>query len=166
MLTKKMLNICNEQIKREGYSSNLYLAMATWSSKEGYAGISKWLFSQAEEERMHMMKFINYIGERGCHAIIPAYELPPSEYGNIKDMFDKVLEHEKYITKSINDIVSLAIEEKDYATQAWIQWFVNEQVEEESSVQAIIDKLKLVGQHNMYVFDRDIIKMREEEAEE
>ena len=160
MLTKKVLDICNEQLKKEFYSSNLYLAMATWAEKEGYAGTAQWLYAQADEERLHMMKFVEYINERGEHAVIPALDQPPVEYESIRAMFDKILDHERFISESINDIVALCIEEKDYTTHSWVQWFVNEQIEEEASVQTIIDKLKLVGDHNMYLFDRDILGMR------
>jgi len=160
MLTKKIEKILNEQIVKEGYSSNLYLAMASWADTEGYAGIAQWLFAQAEEERMHMMKFVNFINERGGHAIVPSFEEPPAKFDGIKVLFDQVLAHEQYISGSINDIVALAIVEKDFATHGWIQWFVTEQVEEEASVQTIIDKLKMLGEENMYLFDRDIMGLR------
>ncbi len=160
MLPKKVENILNEQIQKEGYSSNLYLAMASWTDTEGYAGIAQWFFAQAEEELMHMMKFVHFINERGGHAIVPAFDQPPAKFDGIKKLFDQVLEHERFISGSINDIVALAIEEKDFATQNWIQWFVTEQIEEEASVQLIIDKLNLVGEKNMYLFDRDIMSLR------
>ena len=160
MLTKKIEDILNVQVEKEGYSSNLYLAMATWAEVNGYGGVAQWLYAQAEEERQHMLKFIGYINERGGHAIIPAMEKPPVEQTSIKEMFDAVLKHECYISESINEIVAACIEEKDYTTHSWIQWFVNEQIEEEASVQSIIDKLKLVGEANMYIFDRDILSMR------
>ena len=160
MLTKKVEKILNEQIVKEGYSSNLYLAMASWADTEGYAGIAQWLFAQAEEELMHMMKFVYFINERGGHAIIPAFEQPPAKFDGIKKLFDQVLEHERYITGSINEIVALAIKENDFATQNWIQWFITEQIEEEASVQSIIDKLNLLGEKNMYLFDRDIMSLR------
>ncbi len=160
MLSKKIEKILNEQIVKEGYSSNLYLAMASWADKEGYAGIAQWLFAQSEEERMHMMKIINYVNERGGHAIIPAFDVPPANFDGIKKLFNQVLEHEQYITASINDIVALTIKENDYATNSWVQWFVTEQIEEESSVQTIIDKLNLLGEKNLYMFDRDIMSMR------
>lgn len=163
MLPKKIEKILNEQIVKEGYSSNLYLAMASWADKEGYAGIAQWLFAQSEEERMHMMKIINYVNERGGHAIIPAFDVPPANFDGIKKLFNQVLEHEQYITASINDIVALTIKENDYATHNWVQWFVTEQIEEESSVQTLIDKLNLLGDKNMYMFDRDIMGMRGEE---
>lgn len=160
MLSKKIEKILNEQIVKEGYSSNLYLAMASWADKEGYAGIAQWLFAQSEEERMHMMKIINYVNERGGHAIVPAFDVPPANFDGIKKLFNQVLEHEQYITASINDIVALTIKENDYATNSWVQWFVTEQIEEESSVQTIIDKLNLLGEKNLYMFDRDIMSMR------
>ena len=160
MLTKKVEKILNEQIVKEGYSSNLYLAMASWADTEGYAGIAQWLFAQADEEHMHMMKFVNFINERGGHAIIPAFEVPPAKYDGINKLFDQVLEHERYISSSINDIVALAMQENDFATHNWVQWFVTEQIEEEASVQTIIDKLKMLGNDNMYIFDRDIMGLR------
>jgi len=160
MLSKNIEKILNEQIQKEGYSSNLYLAMASWADTEGYAGIAQWLFAQAEEELMHMMKFVHFINERGGHAIIPSFDEPPAKFDGIKKLFDQVLEHEQYITGSINDIVALAIKENDFATNNWAQWFVTEQIEEEASVQAIIDKLNLLGDKNMYLFDRDIMTLR------
>jgi ferritin len=160
MLSKKVEKILNEQIQKEGYSSNLYLAMASWADTEGYAGIAQWLFAQAQEELEHMMKFVHYINERGGHAIIPAFEQPPAKFDGIKKLFNQVLEHEQYITSCINDIVALAMKENDFATHNWVQWFVTEQVEEESSVQAIIDKLNLLGDKNLYLFDRDIMALR------
>ena len=166
MLSKKIEEICNVQVEKEGYSSNLYLAMAAWAENQGYAGVAQWLYAQAEEEKEHMLKFVSYINERGGRVIIPAFQKPPEEYKGIKEMFDDILEHEQYISASINEIVALCIEEKDYTTHNWIQWFVAEQIEEESSVQAIIDKLNLVGDKNMYMFDRDIMGMRGEESDE
>lgn len=158
-MNSKVEAILNEQVKREGYSSNLYLAMATWSEANGYPGISQWFYAQADEEHMHMLKFISYITERGGRAIIPDLEKPPVDF-DIQTIFDAVLEHEQYISNSINDIVGLCLDEKDFSTQSWIQWFVTEQIEEEASVNQIIDKLKLVGAHNMYEFDRDIMSLR------
>ena len=160
MLSKKVEKILNEQIKKEGYSSNLYLAMASWADTEGYAGVAKWLFAQASEELIHMMKFVHFINERGGHAIIPEFDAPPAKFDGVKKLFNQVLEHERFITGSINDIVALAIKENDFATHNWIQWFVTEQIEEETSVQAILDKLNLLGDKNLYLFDRDIMSLR------
>ncbi len=160
MLSEKMLNILNEQVSKEAYASHLYLAMASWADVQGFEGISAWFYAQAEEERVHMLKFIHYINERGGHAIVPVIEQPPKDFKGVKEIFDASLEHEQMVTAAINNIVSLALEEKDYTTNNWIQWFVDEQLEEETSVQAIIDKLNILGDHNLYIFDRDIMSMR------
>ncbi|MFH2095447.1 MAG: ferritin [Bacteroidota bacterium] len=160
MLTKKIEKILNEQVEKEGYSSNLYLAMASWAEGSGLEGISQWLYAQAEEEKMHMLKFVAYINERGGKAIIPAFKKPPAEFKDIKTMFAEVLKHEQFVTKSINDIVAMCFAEKDFTTHNWVQWFVTEQIEEEAAAQTILDKLKLAGDKNMYMFDRDIMSLR------
>jgi ferritin len=163
-MKKRLEEICNRQVEREAYSSNLYLAMASWAETKGMSGVADWMYAQSEEERMHMLKFIKFINERGGHAVISELQKPPVDYKGVNEMFAEVLHHEKFISESINDIVALASEEKDFALLNWIQWFVSEQVEEESSVQAIIDKLNLLGSHNMYMFDRDIMSMRSAEG--
>jgi ferritin len=160
MLPKKLEELCNRQIEREGYSSNLYLAMASWAENKGMAGIAGWLFAQAEEERGHMLKFIKYVNERGGAAVVPAFKQPPVKYKGIHEMFKEVLKHEQFITASINDVLEAAMADKDHATVNWIQWFVKEQVEEENSVQIILDKLDLAGEHGLYFLDRDIISTR------
>ncbi|MFZ2287062.1 MAG: ferritin [Bacteroidales bacterium] len=160
MLTKKVEEFCHRQIEREGYSSNLYLAMASWAENKGMAGIAEWLYAQAEEEKLHMLKFIRFVNERGGAAVIPAIKQPPVKYKGVSEMFAEVLRHEKFITSSINEVLATSIEENDYATTNWIQWFVKEQVEEETSVQLIIDKLALAGEHGLYFLDRDIMRLR------
>ena len=159
MLPKKVENILNAQVDKEGYSSHLYLSMASCAETEGLGGISEWLYAQAEEERMHMLKLVRYINERDGHANIAAVDGPPAEFGTVREMFEKILEHERFITASINEIVKVCIEENDHTTNNWIQWFVNEQIEEEASVKGILDKLKLAGDQ-LYFIDRDIMGMR------
>lgn len=165
MVNKKIEDILNAQVDKEGYSSNLYLAMASWAETKGMEGISQWLYAQAEEERMHMLKLIGYINERGGHAIVPAFKKPPVEFKNVNDMFSEVLKHEQFVSASINEIVALCVQEKDYTTHNWIQWFVTEQIEEEASVRTIIDKLNMLGDGGLYMFDRDIMGMRGAEAD-
>ena len=160
MLKKKIEDICNRQIEREGYSSNLYLAMAVWAETNGLSGVASWMYAQAEEEKLHMLKFIKYVNERGGKAVIPAFKQPGSEYKNVEDLFREVLKHEEFVTQSINEIVSLTLEEKDFNTHNFLQWFVMEQVEEEASVKNILDKVRLVGKNNMYEFDRDVLGLR------
>jgi ferritin len=160
MLNTKVENICNRQVEREGYSSNLYLSMASWAENNGLSGVASWLYVQADEERLHMLKFIKYINERGGSAVIPALKKPVSDYKNVEDVFKEVLKHEEFVTASINEIVHVSLEGKDYNTHNFLQWFVLEQVEEETSARAILDKLRLVGKNNMYEFDRDILSLR------
>jgi ferritin len=164
MLPKKVEDILNVQVDKEGYSSHIYLSMASWAENQGLGGIAEWLYAQSEEERMHMLKLVRYINERDGQAKIIALKEPPSEFGSVQELFEKVLEHERYITASINEIVQVCIDENDYTTHNWIQWFVTEQIEEEASVRAILDRLKLAGNH-LYMFDRDIMNMRGEESE-
>lgn len=160
MLPKKVEEILNIQIEKEDYSSQLYLSMASWAENKGFEGVSEWLYSQAEEEREHMLKLVRYVNDRDGVAVIPGIETPPNDFGDVFVLFDKVLAHEQYISGSINEIVAVCMAENDYTTQNWIQWFVTEQIEEEASVRSIIDKLKLVGKNNLYMFDRDIMSMR------
>ncbi len=160
MLSQNVENILVAQIEKEAYSSNLYLAMASWAEISGFEGTAQWLYSQAEEEHQHQLKFIAFINERGGKSIIPALKQPPFEYVDIRDLFDQVFKHEKYISKAINEIVNVCLQEKDFSTNNWIQWFVNEQIEEEKSVRGILDKLKLIGSHSLYLFDKDIMSMR------
>jgi ferritin len=160
MLKKKIEEICNRQVEREGYSSNLYLAMASWAETNGFPGVAGWLYAQAEEEKLHMLKFIKYINERGGKAVIPALKKPTGEFKSVENLFQEVLKHEEFVTASINEIVALTLEEKDFNTHNFLQWFVTEQIEEEASVRTILDKVKLVGKNNMYQFDKDIMGLR------
>jgi ferritin len=164
MINKKIEDICNRQIEREGYSSILYLAMASWSEYNGLSGVAEWLYAQAEEEKLHMLKFIKYVNERGGKAVMPAFKKPPADYKSVEELFKAVLKHEEFVTASINEIVALSFSEKDFNTHNFVQWFVSEQVQEETSARVILDKLRLVGKNNMYQFDRDIMSLRAPEA--
>lgn len=160
MLKKKIEDICNRQIEREGFSSNLYLAMAVWAETNGLSGVAGWMYAQAEEERLHMLKFVKYVNERGGKSVIPALKQPGAEYKSVEELFREVLKHEEFVTSSINEIVALTLEEKDFNTHNFLQWFVMEQVEEEASVKMILDKVRLVGKNNLYEFDRDVLSLR------
>ncbi|MGQ1787065.1 ferritin [Saccharicrinis sp. GN24d3] len=160
MLKKPVEDILVRQIEREAYSSNLYLSMASWAETNGFGGVSEWMYAQAEEEKIHLLKFMKYVNERGGKAVIPAVEQPPAEFANVEEIFEQTLEHERFVSESINEIVGVCLDEKDFTTHNWIQWFVNEQIEEEASVTNIIDKLKLLNGQNLYLFDRDVVGMR------
>lgn len=168
MLKEKIEKALNEQIARESEASNLYLAMASWAETQGYEGTAEFLYAHSEEEREHMLKIFRYVNDRGGHAQVPANEQPPLEYKGVKEMFQSVFDHEVKVSEAINNIVGICLEEKDYTTNNFLQWFVNEQIEEESLAQKILDKLELLGDDKakMYMFDRDIAGMREEVEEE
>ncbi|MBN2668209.1 MAG: ferritin [Bacteroidales bacterium] len=160
MLNTKVEQFLNRQVEREEYSANLYISMAVWAEVNGFSGVADWLYAQAEEERLHMLKFVKYINERGGRALIGAVAQPPSDFKNVKSLFEEVLKHEQFISQSINEIIGVCIDERDFTSQNWLQFFVNEQIEEEASVQKIIDKLKLIGDGNLYMLDRDIMSLR------
>ena len=161
-MNKKVEDILNRQVEREAYSSSLYLAMASWAEVSGLPGVARWLYAQSDEERMHMLKFVKFINERGGQALVPALKKPEKEYKSVKLLFQDVLKHEQFITASINEIVELCIREKDYTVNNWVQWFVEEQIEEEANVREIIDKLTL-AKENLYIIDRDIMMLREKD---
>jgi len=162
MINSKVEKALNEQVEKEGYSSSLYLAMASWAEVKGMPGIAAWLYVQSDEERMHMLKIIKFVNERGGKAVVPAFKQPAADFPSVKAMFEDVLKHEQFISASINDIVAVCIAEKDYTTQQWLQWFVNEQIEEETNAMQILDKIKLLGDGSLYLFDRDIMTLRQE----
>lgn len=162
MLKEKIEQILNRQVEREAYSANLYLAMAIWAETNGFEGISKWLYAQAEEEKLHMLKFIGYINERGGRAVMPEVKKPPFEFESVRNLFKEVLKHEEFVSESINEIAGVCMEQRDFSTQNWVQWFITEQIEEEASVRLIIDKLSLMGEskEHLYQFDKDIMSLR------
>jgi len=158
MLTEKVGKALNDQIELEAYSSQLYLAMASWAEINGYNGSAEFLYIHADEEREHMLKLFHYINDRDGHAVVPALQQPPFEFDSIKAVFQEILDHEKMISGKINDLVSTCVDEKDYTTQNFLQWYVSEQIEEENLAKTNLDKLNLLGdaKANMYLFDQDM----------
>ena len=161
MLSKKIEEALNRQVAVEADSSQVYLAMASWAETLGFEGVSTFMYAHSDEERQHMLKLIKFINERGGHAKVSNLKAPPLEFGSFKDMFQKLFEHEVRVSKSINDLVEITLEEKDYATHNFLQWYVSEQIEEEALARHILDKLKLIGDDKggLYLFDRDILNM-------
>ncbi len=145
MISKKMQSELNEQVNKEFYSAYLYLAMAAYCTKIGLPGFANWMRLQYEEENMHVTKMYDYILDQGGEIHLKKIEEPPKEYGSPLDIFEKTLEHEQFITRSINELMGLAIEERDYATQTFLQWYVSEQVEEEANVNDVLNPLRMVG---------------------
>ncbi|MEX2596924.1 MAG: ferritin [Salibacteraceae bacterium] len=158
MLTKRVESALNEQIKMEGMSSNYYLAMASWAEENGYAGVSEFLYKHSDEERFHMLKLVKYMNERDGKVIIPAFEKPRADYETVKQLFEELYKHECEVTQSIGEMVGVCLEEKDFTTHNFLQWYVSEQLEEEALAKTIIDKIKLMGSDESawYHFDRDI----------
>jgi ferritin len=145
MISKKVADRINEQINREIYSAYLYLAMSARMTEAGYKGVGKWLMIQYHEEMFHAMKFYGYLQDQGALVQLKAIAAPEFKETALKELFQHVLEHEKSVTKSIHEIVAMAIEEKDYATQGLAQWYVDEQVEEEKNATEILQTIDLVG---------------------
>jgi len=158
MLKEKVQVALNNQIGLEAYSSQLYLSMASWAEKNGYNGASEFLYIHADEERIHMLKLFHYINDRDGHAIVPALNQPPFIFESIKAVFKEILDHEKMISESINNLVGICVDEKDYTTQNFLQWYVAEQIEEENMAKTNLDKLILLGDDkaSMYIFDKDM----------
>ena len=145
MLSAKIEKALNGQINKEMYSAYLYLQMSAWLGDKGLPGAANWMRIQAREELLHGMKLFDHIGERGGAVVLGPIEGPTTEWGATLDIFEAAFAHEQMITGSINDLVDLAIQERDHATQSFLLWYVNEQVEEEAGVKEIVDKLRLVG---------------------
>ncbi|MCK5785920.1 MAG: ferritin [Candidatus Sabulitectum sp.] len=145
MLSEKIQTALNAQINKEIYSSYLYLAMSMYFESEDLSGAASWMRTQVLEEMSHAEKFMNYVNERGGRVFLDAIEKPASSWENPLDAFHGALEHERFISASINDLVALAREEKDYMSDNFLQWFVAEQVEEEASVSEVIRMFKLAG---------------------
>jgi ferritin len=161
MLSKTMTERLNGQINLEFYSSNLYLQMGAWCERKGYDGCGAFLKQHAAEEMMHMQKLFNYVSETGGLPIVGSISAPPAEFSDLRDVFQQTLEHERFITGKINDVVAVAFEEKDFSSFQFLQWYVAEQHEEEALFQGILDKLEMIGidGRGIYFLDQEIGKL-------
>ena len=163
MLSKSIQEALNGQVQMEAESSQAYLAMASWAEiQPGLQGVTDFFYKQSDEERIHMLKLIRFINERGGFAIVPQLAQPIITFKSLKFVFDEFLSHELKVSNSINELVHLSLSEKDYATHNFLQWYVNEQMEEEHTARTLNDKLELVGDDKggLYLFDRDIMMFR------
>ncbi len=161
MLSEKIVKALNEQVKREAEASFLYLSMGGWCDSKSLSGCANFLFEHSKEENSHMLKIYHYILEMNGKAIVPKVSAPNVKYDSIRTLFEQIYEHEKYISKSINNIVSLAIGENDHATNNFLQWYIEEQREEESLMRSILDKINLIGDSpsQLYHIDMEVAKM-------
>jgi len=158
MLSKKVEKALNDQIRIEAESSQAYLSMASWAEIKGLEGISNFMYKHSDEERLHMLKLVKYVNERGGHAKISDLKAPKTEFGTFQKMFQELYEHEILVSDSINELVHVTLQEKDYSTHNFLQWYVSEQIEEEALARTILDKINLIGNDKggLYLFDRDV----------
>ena len=155
MLSEKLLNALNDQLNFEFESAHYYLAMAAYCADQDLDGFENFFLVQAEEERFHAMKFFNFIKEMDGRVTFEGLGEPKNEFDSMLEVFETALGHERKVTKRIYNLMDIAKEEREHATQSWLNWFVDEQVEEESSMKSIISKLKRMGEDNQGIFMLD-----------
>jgi ferritin len=158
MLSKKIEEALNDQFNFEMFSANIYLSMATYFDSINLTGLAGWMKVQYQEEMVHTMKFYDFINDRSGRVLMKALDAPPTMWSAPLAAFENALAHEQLVTGRINNMVTLAMAEKDHATVNFLQWFVAEQVEEESSVEAVIQKLKLMADApgGLFMLDREL----------
>lgn len=157
-MKKKVVDAFNEQINKELYSSYLYLAMAAWAESEDLPGTANWMKVQAQEEISHAMILFNHVAERGGRVIMGAIKKPDKDFKDLVDVFAKTLKHEEFVTESINNLMALAEKEKDFASRNRLEWFVEEQVEEEANASALLAQAKRVGKdgQGLLMLDKEL----------
>jgi ferritin len=166
-LSQTITEALNTQMTAEAFASQTYLAYASWAKEKGYDGIANFLFRHAEEERNHMMKILEYILGRGAHVKIEAISAPAGEPASVNNCFEKVFEHEVENTRAIYRLVNMAFEEQDWGTWNFLQWFVKEQIEEESLAHSLLSRIAIAGGENakddaLYMIDNDLAKTPDE----
>lgn len=158
MISEKLFSELNDQVKYELFSSNLYLAISAYCASEDLNGFANFFRVQAEEEKFHAMKFFDYIIERNGRVTIAALDQPDNEYSSVLDAFKKGYDHEQLVTRRIYDLMDIAMDEREHATISFLRWFIDEQVEEESTFSSIIKKLERIGNdnHALYMLDTEL----------
>lgn len=144
-MNRKVVEAINDQIKNELFSGYLYLSMSAWFETQNLHGMAKWMKKQASEEQSHAMKFFEYLNERGAAVVLQAIDAPQVSFESALQIFEMALKHEQFITAKINSLYELAVAEKDYPTQILLQWYINEQVEEEDNASTAVEMLKMAG---------------------
>ena len=158
MLSDRMQKAFNDQINAELYSAYLYLSMSAYFEDTGMEGCASWMRVQYLEEQSHAMKMLDYVCERGGRVLLGAIDAPPTEWKSSEDVFVVTFEHEKKVSGLINSLMTVAREENDYASESFLRWFVDEQVEEEASAEAVVNKMRMVGGagHGLFMLDREV----------
>lgn len=163
MLSKTIQEALNRQVQMEAQSSQAYLAMASWAEiQPGLEGVTEFFYNQSEEERVHMLKLLRYINERGGYGMVSELKQPMVTFPSLKKLFDEFLNHELQVSNSINELVDMTLQEKDFATHNFLQWYVSEQLEEERIARTLNDKLEMIGEDRggLYLFDRDMMNYK------
>jgi ferritin len=160
MLSKTMQDALNEQIKNEFYSAYLYLALATYFQSLSLPGSAKWMRAQFNEEQTHALKLLDFVNDRGGRVTLKAIDQPPAEWQTPLAVWENVLAHEQKVTALIHKLYAQAVDEKDYATQTFLAWFINEQVEEEKNAMLMVERMKQVGTSpaSLLLFDGHLTK--------
>lgn len=158
MLTKKLEDAINAQINKELYSAYFYLGMSAYCNTLDLDGFVNFFHVQYQEETFHGMKMYNYLLERGGNVVLSKIDTPPQDFKSPLDVFEQTLAHEKIVTKSINDLMDLALKENDHATISFLKWYVDEQVEEESTINKLVNKMKLIGDNvgGLFIVDSEL----------
>ena len=155
MIAKIVEEALNKQIQLEEQSSRIYMAMASWCEVNGFPGAAKFLYTHSDEERMHMTKLIKYLNDKGGYATLQVLEAPAKNFKSLQEVFEKILEHEEFVTASINQLYEVAFTQKDYTTSQFLQWYIQEQIEEESLFKGVLDKFRLAGNQTGGLFHLD-----------
>ena len=158
MLSQSLAKALNEQVNAEYYSAYLYLSMSAYADQAGLKGAAHWLFAQAQEEMAHGTNMYQYILERGAKPMFAEISKPPSDFCDLNQIFEMVLEHEQTVTKRINDIATMAMQEHDHACYQFVMWYVTEQVEEEASASDVLSKVQMIGDNKglLLAFDSEL----------
>ena len=158
MISKNIEKVFNNQIGVEEQSARIYMAMASWCEVNGFPGASKYLYVHSDEERMHQTRLMTYINTRGGYAVLPKLDLPEAVYKSLTEVFEHILKHEEFVTSCINKMLDVTMKEKDYTSANFLQWYVNEQIEEEASAREVLDMIKLAGgdKGGMFHIDKDL----------
>lgn len=152
MLSKKISEALNKQIAMEQFASSYYLAAASWCAVKGFQGASEFLFRHSDEERMHMLKLVHYLNDHGGHAESPSVGKIPQRFKELPEMFKEILDHELEVSKAIHQLADFCFKEKDYSTFNFLQWFIQEQREEERLFLIVIEKFELAGKGGQGLF--------------
>ena len=154
----KIQDLLNDQIKYEAGASMQYLAMASWADHAGFSGVADFFYAQSEEEKAHMTKLVKFVNERGGKVNIPALDKPQDDFKSLNALFEHFLKSEMFVTEQINHVIYECLQNKDYNVHNFMQWYVTEQLEEESIARSLLDKLNIIGDDKTghYLFDRDI----------